>query len=230
MPRSKPHKDDYERLLIVEGPDDKHSVIGLMKGHIEWPEDHKAWPVFVEEGKSVDEILRAGYLATELKASNVRTMGVVLDADDHAAGRYQRLRDLLLPIFPTLPPELPVEGLIVESLEDGKRFGAWIMPDNRSVGSMETFLERLVPASSANLFVHARQSSSDARTIGAPYRDVDQTRALIYTWLAWQDPPGQSPGIALTKSTFDRNLPASSTFVTWFRELYQLPPLTPPAT
>ena len=102
---------DYPKILIVEGQDDKFSVISLMKHHVNWPEAKDQWPVYVDVGLSADEILRQGYLTAQLKASHVETLGVMLDADDHSAGRYQRMRDLFRQLFLPCPTRFPGRGL-----------------------------------------------------------------------------------------------------------------------
>jgi hypothetical protein len=214
-------KRDYSNILIVEGADDKHSVIGLMKDHISWPEERKLWPVWVEVGDSVDQILAAGYLSTEIKASNAKTIGVMLDADVHADGRYRRIQQLCATLFPNLPERMPPAGLVVEN-DDKKRFGAWIMPDNTSQGDLETFLRYLVPDQQEPLWKQACDSVGAAVSTGAKCRDSHIAKANLYTWLAWQDPPGQSPGLALTRKILDPQSQYARPFVKWFRELYRL--------
>ena len=215
-----PRKSDYERILIVEGADDRHSIIGLMQHHTDWPDDSKRWPVFVEMGKSVDEILAPGYLSAEIKQRRVKSVGVMLDADGHAAGRYQRVQQLCERLFPELPISLPATGLITEN--DDKRFGLWIMPDNRAEGDIETFLRNLVPDEAEPLWQHACASVQGADEIGSRGRETHITKANLYTWLAWQDPPGQSPGLALTQKVLDPHSDKAQAFVAWFMDLFQL--------
>jgi hypothetical protein len=213
-------KRDYPNILIVEGVDDKHSVIGLMKDHTNWPVERRLWPVWVEVGNSVDQILAAGYLTTEIKASNAKTVGVMLDADIQMAGRYQRIRQLCAEVFPNLPGELPQAGLVIEN--DEKRFGVWLMPDNTSPGDLETFLRYLVPDTQEHLWHLACDSVAAAAAGGAKCRDRHVPKANLYTWLAWQDPPGQSPGLALTKKILDPQSECAGSFVQWFKKLYRL--------
>jgi hypothetical protein len=94
------------------------------------------------------------------------------------------------------------------------------MPDNESEGCTEVFLRHLVPAQAETSWQHAVQSVIGARELGAPCRECHLPKAHLYTWLAWQDPPGQSPGIALTKKILDPTAPSAARFVTWFRLLY----------
>jgi hypothetical protein len=110
---------------------------------------------------------------------------------------------------------------LVAEHED-KRFGVWIMPDNSSAGSLETFLRHLVPDESEPIWQHALGSVTEAKRLGAQCRDVHDAKANLYTWLAWHNPPGQSPGIALTKKALDPHSPSAASFVQWFRRLYAL--------
>jgi hypothetical protein len=49
-------------------------------------------------------------------------------------------------------------------------------------------------------------------------------KANLYTWLAWQDEPGQTPGHALTRKILDPSSPSALSFVKWFMALYSLQP------
>ena len=122
--------------------------------------------------------------------------------------------------FPNMPKLAIAGGMITEN--DGKRFGLWIMPDNVSDGSLETFLRNLVPDPSQAIWQLATRSVAGAKSIGAACRDCHIDKANLYTWLAWQDPPGQSPGLALTQKCLNPHAPSATQFVNWFRELFQL--------
>ena len=214
-------KREYPNILIVEGNDDKFSVIGLMEHHTDWSNKPEEWPVWVEVGKSVEEILAKGYLTVEIKATNVKVLGVMLDADDNPQGRYQRIKNMCTPLFPTLPNELPQTGLVVDNADE-KRLGVWIMPDNTSNGDLETFLKYLVPTEKEHLWLMACESVERAVAVGAECRVCHYPKANLYTWLSWQDPPGQSPGIALSSKILDPKAPYSEPFVRWFKDLYKL--------
>ena len=97
------------------------------------------------------------------------------------------------------------------------------MPDNQSVGYLETFLRYLVPDSQLPLWQHAEHAVTEAISLGAGCKDGHAPKANLYTWLAWQDPPGRSPGIALTQKVLDSNSGLAQPFVSWFKDLYQLP-------
>lgn len=213
---------EHPRLLIVEGQDDLFSVVGLMRHNVDWPERVDDCPVYIKVGSSVDEILKPGYLTAQLKASHRRFVGVLLDSDDRAGGgRYLRVRQLGGDLFPELPKTMGGDGLIAEN-SAGKRLGLWVMPDNFTEGCMETFLKHLVPSNAKDVWDLAARSVKTARATGAPCRDAHVPKAELFTWLAWQDPPGYSPGMALTKKILDPHSPSAFAFVKWFRDLYQL--------
>ena len=206
------------KQLLVEGQDDKFSVIGLMEHHVLWPNEKNRWPVFVDAVGSVSEILNTTYLRTKLKESNLEVLGVMIDADDEPAARWQSFRSICAPAFPNLPLELPADGLIAHDAS-GLRLGFWLMPDCSSGGMLETFLRHLVPESANSLWRHAEASFTTACSLGALCRPVHADKARIHTWLAWQNPPGETPGHALTRKTLDPNAPTAMAFVSWFKKL-----------
>ena len=215
MPSTRP------RQLIVEGADDLHSVVGLMRAHVDWPTPKDQAPVFIEPVGGADEILRDGVLSTFLKSPPIKILGVMLDADENATGRFQRFRELCVGAFPDLPKKMPAGGLVADNGQ-GKRLGLWVMPDNVSEGYMEVFLSYLVPNQQEPVWKHAIASVSSAIELQCGCREAHVSKANLFTWLAWQDPPGRSPGLALTHKVLDPAAPSASAFVKWFVNLYQL--------
>src|SRR5688572_21018725 len=103
---------DKPNVLVVEGEDDKYCVIQLMAAHLDWPDGRLNAPVQVRVGSSVNEILDQDFLSALLKSPPIKKLGVMIDADENAPGRYQQLRKLCLASFPNLPEALPADGLI----------------------------------------------------------------------------------------------------------------------
>jgi hypothetical protein len=207
---------------VVEGFADLYSVVGLMSAHVPWPQGKTDAPVYIHMGNGADEILKDGFLTAFLKSRVITSFGVMLDADTKPRGRFRRVHLLARPFFPKMPDDLPKDGLVVENTDEKKRFGVWIMPDNASEGSLETFLKHLVPNASEPVWKHATESVQKAKAIGSKCRDHHTEKANLYTWLAWQDPPGQSPGESLTKKVLDPHSLSAEVFVSWFRKLYVL--------
>lgn len=216
---------DNPKQLIVEGHDDLHSVCGLMRAHIGWPapgpKSADESPVFITAGGGAEKILEKGYILAKLKEPTIQILGIMLDADADPQGRYQSIRNQCVDVFPKLPKTITDSG-VISANDDPKRIGIWIMPDNLVAGSVELFLQYLVPNDSENTWKHAVSSVETARSMGAGCRDQHIPKANLYTWLAWHDPPGQSPGIALTKKILDPHSASAKPFVEWFKKLYEL--------
>ncbi len=197
-------------------------MLGLARARLKWPESLDNSPVYIDIGGGAENIVDASYLAALLKTRGLRITGIMLDADDKLAGRYGQIRSACLAFFPNLPEKMPAAGLIVDN-DEQKRFGLWMMPDNASAGDLEIFLKCLVPESSEPVWRYATECATSAKAAGAPYHESHVSKANLYTWLAWQNPPGQSRGVAITKKTLDPQSESANSFVNWFRELYELP-------
>jgi len=210
------------KRLLVEGRDDMHSVIHLMADHIQpRPNREEAWPVDIKDCNGIDGILNATIVGAELKASDLKILGVIIDADADPNARWASFRSIYRRHFPEIPEALPPGGLITENDRD-IRLGFWLMPDCSSSGMLETFLKDLVRDSAKPLWDHAVASFEQARSLNAPCDPAHSDKARVHTWLAWQEPPGQTFGIALRSRTLDPKSPAAAAFVTWFKQLYDL--------
>ena len=204
------------RRLVVEGIDDLYSVVGVMRAHISWSNDRSKAPVFIDQWGSPDEILGPEYIDVLLKSKTIQMLGIMVDANSRGSARYERLRQLCLAFFPNIPEKLPKEGMVVDN-DDGRRLGAWIMPDNVSGGALEDFLIPLIAAGSGRtLLQHVSEFVTASKTVGARYKDAHTTKANLYSWLALQDPPSQNPRRALYSKALNPELPSAESFVKWF--------------
>ena len=209
------------KVLLVEGKEDQAAIASLMSAHIPWGDSPRKWPVYVKDCDGIEPILAEGAISLELKAAGVEAVGVTIDANERFEGRWQRIRNECAGTFPDVPADLPPEGLICRNTA-GLHFGVWIMPDNHSEGMLETFLGYLASGGDKRLWQYAREARSEARKHGAPYKDPHRDKADIRTWLAWQDPPGQSFGTALLRKCLDPRSPVAANYVAWFRRLFRV--------
>ena len=95
------------------------------------------------------------------------------------------------------------------------------MPNNIIPGTLDDFVTALIPTDDpllpwAEMIVQSIESEGISR-----YPSAHRTKALIYTWLAWQRVPGQPMGQAITAATLDYNSALASIFVQWLRRLFQ---------
>ena len=211
----------HPRKLIVEGGTDKRVMPFLLEANgIAWSVGGQP-VVHIESYGGIEEILKAGAIEGELAASGLEALGVVVDANGDAHHQWTRIRNRCREHLPLLPADIPEEGLQVAT-EAGPRFGAWIMPDNRSSGMLEDFLARLIPNDSKGLFALAQQCAEEAAQRGAAFRPAHATKASIHTWLAWQDEPGKSLHQAIDHHVLDPATAESRPFVRWFRGLFSV--------
>lgn len=228
MARSRAGKRGHPRVLLVEGATDQRLVPWLVElgGGLEWTRDGQVI-VFIADVGGSETLLQRGTIAAELLESNREALGVMLDADDHPRERWQSLRERLLTdvegLEPSRVPEsLPEHGFVTQVDDEvprgPRRLGVWMMPDNRSLGMLETFVRSLIAESELHAF--AERSCDEATRLGAPFRTAHRDKAVVHTWLAWQDPPGRQLHDAIKQRMLDPSLPLGQAFISWFRTLF----------
>lgn len=204
------------KILMVEGTDDKHVVMHIC-GH------YGICPVLkIERYRNVDEVVDA--IGPRLRQAREvgDTVGILVDADESAQDRWQTIRRRILAAgYADVPEQLPAGGVIVEPPAGTilPRAGVWIMPDNRAPGILEDFLRFMAPTNSA-LFQYAEASVDGIPPAERRFRDVDRPKALMHTWLAWQETPGRPFGTAITAQFLDPAVPETSAFAGWLRSLF----------
>jgi hypothetical protein len=213
--------DIHSKVLLVEGKQDVRVVPELIEANgINWG-TRKSPVVYIRDYKGYQNLVDPDVIATELQASGLSVLGIMLDADDNPKGRWQSIRNASLNSIPDLPDDLPEEGLI-HTAPGGIRFGIWLMPDNKMHGMLETFLTYLIPTDNETLWELAQKVTQEAKSQGAGFTDPHLDKANIYTWLAWQNPPGRQLHQAIMERILNPKSPYAQSFVTWFRTLYGL--------
>ncbi len=211
-------RDNSPNWLLVEGEEDKRVIPELMeKNGIPWKKGEE--PVYIRECsgyQNIDTIL----ISTVLQKSGLKALGIVIDADDQFNNRWTSLRNACLESIPDLPQELLKTGLIHRT--NGINFGIWIMPDNEARGMLETFLSYLIRDESNPLWQYAKEVATEAQNKGAKFINSHFDKASIYSWLAWQNPPGRQLHDAVKQKILDPTHPQAQSFVNSFKQLYDL--------
>ena len=215
-----------EKVLLVEGVVEERLVPYLIgQNGVAWPKDWRNAPVQIREKDGVQNILKRSTIEAEVRESERRITGILLDADDDMAAKWDSIRDCCEPYFPMLrETEIGIEGVVLSDAESGQKLGIWIMPDNQSGGMLETLLLKLVRGSESDaLLQFARDTCREAKErFAAPYKDSHVHKAEIHTWLAWQDEPGQQLHAAIDQRILDPKSENAKPFVTWFRNLFEV--------
>jgi len=204
-----------KKTLLVEGTDDQHVMMHIC--------GNRGIPHLdaVEEHKSVERLLDA--IPVRLKASEEGDIiGVVIDADTDLDSRWESLRDRFIRAgYMDVPRHPATDGTILNPPTGTllPRLGIWIMPDNRTRGILEDFLRFLVPEES-RLFGHVESSIESIPEVEVRFNILDKPKAIIHTWLAWQQEPGKPLGTAITAKFLDPGVAQVDVLVSWLNRLF----------
>lgn len=221
MPRSR-RIPPNPNVLLVEGTDERLVIPELIEANgIIWGETYRDWIVEIVDMEGVSNLLRRGTIEAEIKASGVKALGIILDADQNIEANWNMVRERCLGEFPDIPAQIPAEGLVITN-SDSLRLGIWMMPDNQSRGMFETFLMFLAPNTESDIHELVTRSVDEAASRNAGFRQVHRPKALVHTWLAWQDPPGEPLNHAIKEQLLSSTCPYAAPFVAWFKTLYQI--------
>ena len=207
--------------LLVEGKNDQHVIWALCEQY-NIPETFKVQ--LPEQGTEGVEALLEGLLL-KLKEENLRILGLVVDADQDLPARWQSIRDRLIASdYPKADiPDLPrVEGWVYQPADPFlKRVGVWVMPNNQLPGMLEDFAAMLMPEDD-NLRPKAEEILREIEREGLNrYGEIHHAKALIHTWLAWQETPGMPMGQAITAQVLRRESAIAQVFADWLQQLFQ---------
>ncbi len=215
--------------VLVEGKNDKHVIQNLCRQHgltiiIQDPTERTKG--------SLEQVLSGGIaillarVSARLKEPGLEVLGVVVDADLGMAARWDALRDRLIANGYRSVPTVPIRDGWVSSDTNLRRVGIWLMPDNQLPGILEDFVWTLLPAGDPLRLKAETIVSEIERESLNNYPSVQHPKALIHTWLAWQEIPGQPMGLAITAQALCHDSPTAIAFVAWLRRLFALGPTT----
>ena len=194
---------DSTQILLVEGKTDCHVVRALCKAY-KLPETFS----ITECGSDNEaiEIMRA-------MAANPRysSLGLILDADEiGVASRWQTIRSMFRLIDGIKLQEEPsLSGTIIPRQPPRfPRLGFWFMPNNRDCGRLEDFCLELADPGSR---VVADEAVGLAENKGATrFNPIHRSKAVVHTYLAWQEEPGKPLGQALSANYLFSKAPRPS--------------------
>ncbi|MFG6374737.1 MAG: hypothetical protein K1W05_02165 [Desulfovibrio sp.] len=207
--------------LIFEGPDDKHVVVNLLYNH-DLNGERLSESYNIDEKKQlvvkngIDNLIDT--LDEELQATDLCSLGVVLDADTNIDNQWARITRVLGQHGCRDVPAAPSASGTIVTTEDGKKIGIWIMPDNQRTGALEDFVVGMIAAGD-ELWPKAQADVIAIEEDKRRFRPTYLTKAQVHTWLAWQEEPGTRMGETFKKRYLDPHAPLASTFVSWIKRL-----------
>jgi hypothetical protein len=202
--------------LVVEGKNDQHVIWALCERHAV----PKTFTVVTpdDETGGVGELLDG--IPVRLKIAGLRILGLVIDADQNLQGRWDAVSHRLeISGYQNLPDRPDPQGTILEQ-ERLPRVGIWLMPDNQLPGMLEDFVAHLIPQNDLLLPKAEFILTEIERENLHRYPLLHHPKALIHTWLAWQELPGRPMGQSITAQVLSPNNPIAIAFVEWLNRLF----------
>ena len=198
-----------KKILLVEGTDDQHVCFALFaKYSVE--ENFKV----IEKG-GIEKMINS--LPVHLKESDVSTIGIMVDADTNLESRWDEIMNVLSKSGYDIGETGICSAGTIISQEDMPTVGVWIMPNNHVPGILEDFIRHLVPKDDVLL------PYADSTIFGLPrtnFSDSKKSKALIHTWLAWQEDPGTPLGLAITKKYLSEDCSETRNLIGWINRLF----------
>jgi hypothetical protein len=202
-----------KKRILLEGPDDQ-AVIGNLLFNYDLDEEFE-----LKKKDGIDKLYDT--LPDELEATDISCLGVVVDADFEIQSRWARLTNAIRSAgYSTLPSNPEPGGVIVT--EPGLiPVGLWLMPDNRSNGALEDFIGSFVEPHDM-LWPKAHNDVDAIPDDHRKFSTAHRVKAVVHTWLAWQEEPGTRLGQVFRKQYVNAQHPNAAQFVAWLRKLKSL--------
>ncbi len=199
--------------LLVEGKDDLHVLSALcMKYALP-----KNFDIIDCDG--IENLTEQ--IPQRLKQSSIKTIGIIVDADTDIKNRWDSLNSTLEAQGFKLPTEIPSDGLIIN--QNHVTVGIWIMPNNNLNGMLEDFISFLVPKEDKLLpIVKSTLNSIEAENLNS-YPLIHKSKAIIHTWLSWQEDPGTPMGLGITKRYLNTDEETCTRLINWIKQLFNAP-------
>lgn len=195
------------KLLLVEGPDDKHVVEHLRRRLA------SDLTFQCEDKGGNDQLLKA--ISVEMKLQGRLALGIVADANDDFAGRWQAIGSRLDRTKVPLPSRPEHGGTIIDG---DPRVGVWLMPNNARSGELENFVAELVPKNDP-VWPLAERYIDGIPGEHRPFSSRKELRAKLHAWLATRQEPRRM-GAAIGTAELDADAPLAGEFAGWLRALF----------
>ncbi len=166
-------------------------------------------------------------LIKRLSTSEVRRLGIVADADYVIGGgfeqRWKQLTGCLKKYdyrIPQRPPALPYSGSIFQHAELPP-VGLWLMPDHKSNGMLEDLIYQTIKSDENQKKLLDTAETCVNKLPVRLFSPYHKTKAIIYSWLAWQKRPGQTLDVTVNGDLTDLESEEMQGIIKWLRKVYE---------
>lgn len=206
------YKYSGSKILLVEGKQDWNVIDALCKKN---EINNNLFGINECEGyENVIKKLNALILSSDNKPE---VIGVVIDADNSSEKRWNQIKKKLKSHNYILPKNPEAQGTIIQNY-DNPKIGIWLMPNNSDCGMLENFLLKMINPE----YIEVAKSCVDlAKEKGiTSFKENHYSKAVIHTYLAWQDEPGMPLGRVVSHNTLKHDIEIAGQFVDWLKSLY----------
>ncbi len=202
---------EADRILLVEGESDLHVVLHL------WRRIEEKEPFFcISDKRGKDPLLES--IPNEVRASNRKAVGIILDADDCPRCRWASVSEKLRQVGITAPESPIPGGTFIPESKRFPRIGIWLMPDNKSPGELEDFFRTMLPENEP-VWPLSKAYIDEIPKRHRRFKRRKALRAKIHAWLATRKRPGRM-GVAIAEKDVGVNGRLATSFHGWLRRVF----------
>lgn len=202
------------KVLLVEGKNDCHVVLALCEYNA-LPENFGIYQCENDTGilKRLNALI--------IQPDPPESIGVIIDADEpDVSRRWQQIQQKIKNHEYTFPESPDIHGTIISNNSGKPNLGIWLMPNNQNPGMLEDFLIEMADQNSISAASHCVETAKDKGL--STFKDIHFSKALIHTYLAWQDEPGRPLGQSVTAHSLKPDTEIANIFVEWLKKLFSL--------
>ena len=204
---------ESDNVLLVEGQNDCHVILALCEAY-KVPETFGIY----ECGSDDKAVKRLNALISAPKPPAI--IGLVVDADNpNLSGRWQSIVNKLKQYNYVFPAAPELVGTIIEPVSETPRLGFWLMPNNQNDGMLEDFCKEMINDNSLQIVEECLLIAEASNSTS--YKPVHRSKAVVHTYLAWQDEPGKPLGQAITAQSLRPDTATAQSFVSWMMKLFR---------
>lgn len=197
-------KASSRRLFLLEGKTDKIIVEAVL-------ERLRISNVELEDCNGIENLLND--LPALIKESEMRGIGIIVDANNSLERRWQSIRDKLIRSDLEIElPKTPHHHGTVQEFGD-QVIGIWVMPDNQKSGVLEDFVAELIPEN--DIWKLACGFVESVRDKGIR---VNESKSRVYAWLSIVA-PGTQMGTAFKADKIELDNENYKNFENWIKTL-----------
>jgi hypothetical protein len=166
-------------------------------------------------------------LIQQMNSGDVARLGVIADADHTSGGgikeRWQKFREAFDDggyNMAEAPPKLRYLGSHLSHRDGLPDIGLWLMPDHQTNGMLEDFIIASGTVSEVQQELRTRAEGAWQQLPTKLFSEYHESKATLYTWIAWQKRPGLGLGTIVGEPLLDTGSEAYDGLTRWLKKTF----------